>query len=202
MRLPFLVSSLVVIGSACAPATRSDEIPPAAIEQGPRYRLVYVNLGSPSVDSKVINEVGLVIQQELAHKGLLRAAPWETPTLVVRYALRGASEDRFDVRTNGTPLDVSDAGMVQPVSYSHSTSGCDGSRESMGHCSALDAPMPALPLSSRAMQQRRSLGLEIRELTTNRLVWSDARSDDGEWTRARALRIRPLVQATLSRATF
>lgn len=202
MRRQLLVSSLVVIGAACAPASRSVEIPPATMEGGPRYELVYVSLGSASVDRRVVDEVGVELQQELAHKGLLLAAPWETPTLVVRYALRGASEERFDVRTGGTPLDVSDGGMVQPVSYSRTYSGCDGSKESMGHCSALDAPTPMMPLVSATHQQRRSLRLEIRKVSSDEVVWANARSDDGEWTRARILRVRPLVQAALTGATF
>lgn len=72
----------------------------------------------------------------------------------------------------------------------------------MSHCSALDAPMPAMPLSGAIVQQRRSLAVEVRDLQSDHVVWANARSDDGEWTRARALRIRPLVQATLTQASF
>ena len=197
-----LVSLFVVTVMACAPATRPAEISPEAIEGGKRYQLVYVTLGSASVDRKVVDEVGVEIQQELAHKGLLLAAPWETPTLLVRYSLRGATEERFDVRSSGTPFDVGDAGSVMPVSYSRTYSDCDGSKESTGHCSALDAPKPSMPLSARIGQRHRSLAVEVRDLQDDHVVWAGARSDDGEWTRARALRIRPLVQATLTQASF
>lgn len=201
MRHLSLVSLLVATVVACAPASRSAEIAPATIAEGPRYRLVYVTLGSATVEQKVVDEVGVVIQQELAQKGFLLAAPWEEPTLIVRYSLRGENHERFDVRSGGTVLDVTNDGSVQPVSYSRTYSGCDGSKESKGHCSALDAPIPSMPLSARVGTQRRALGVEIRELAGDRLVWSGARSDDGEWTRARLVAVRPLVQATLTGLT-
>ena len=196
---------LMALLAACAPAAQNAEISSTTLEQGERYRLVFVTLGSTTTDQKVIDQVGLVIQQELAGKGLLLAAPWETPTLTVRYGMRGADLDRFDVRSGGTPFDVGRGGTVQPVSYTRSSgaSDCDGSAESRSHCSALDgvSGFPEL-VTAPTTHRIRSLALEIREIASDRIIWRDVRSDEGEWTRATVPRIRPLVQATLTDSPF
>src|SRR5689334_14232125 len=88
MRLRHLVSALVVIGSACAPATSPDAvITPELIESAPRYRLIYQARGEETVSAKVVDQVQLFLQRELANRGYLAAAPWEEPTVEVRFAV-------------------------------------------------------------------------------------------------------------------
>jgi hypothetical protein len=202
MRLPALFPVTFLLVAACAfghPA----EITPATLESGPRYQLTYVTLGSNDVDPKVVDQVAYSIQQELASRGLLLAAPWETPTLEVRFGLRGTNTERFDVRQDGFTNAPAMLIRTQPITYSRLSSDCDGSPESKTHCSEFDAASPlALSSAASSLQRRRTLGVEIRDIGTPHVRTAAIAGDDGEWTRGNAVRIRPLVEETIARLTL
>jgi hypothetical protein len=84
---------MVVSAAACAPAPNPNAvITPALLEHAPRYRLVFDQRSSEGVSAKVVDQAGLLLQEELAARGFLLAAPWETATVEFKYAVRDGFE--------------------------------------------------------------------------------------------------------------
>lgn len=106
---------------ACAPAPAPAVVTPELLDHAPRYRLV-----SPrGTDLASIKDFSAAVQQELALRGMLLAAPWETPTLQVSIASTA-------VRVRYEPAFAAGPTMQR--------AGCSGASYDSGHCTPLDGP--------------------------------------------------------------
>lgn len=181
MRLRHLVSSLVVIGSACAPATSPEAvITPELIESAPRYRLVYQARGEEIVSAKVVDQVQLFLQRELATRGYLAAAPWEEPTVEVRFAVAELA---------ATQLTGPSQPQMAPNPCHTDTREADGCAHSV---------WDNVPQLSSTRVVRHVLAVELRRVGGSDVLWHNTWDEEGHWTSARPELNRTIVRLVLN----
>ena len=148
-----LIPSLLLAAAACAPAPRPVAITPEFLDHAPRYQLV-----SPErAEADSVVGLTMAVQQELAQRGMLLAAPWETATYQVSV---GASEGSQPYRTTG------------PMMAMNVDSHCAGPNFDAGHCTALDGP--TLIPASAERQSVWVVSIRIREIASGKEVFGRA----------------------------
>lgn len=142
--LSFLLSAV-----ACAPAPRQVVLTPELLDHAPRYVL----LAPQGSDSATVQEMAQVLQQELAERGMLLAAPWEAPTLQVILASRESA-----VPYNGgmSIIPVANRGI------------CVDASADTGHCTPLDGPR--ITPQSPSMIPVVEIALQIRQIASGDVV--------------------------------
>jgi hypothetical protein len=180
MRLVALLPlSLVLTGTACVPSVPpSTVLTPAIIASAPRYRLVYAAPNSGEVSPKLLQQVEFILQDELAARGYLLAAPWEEPTLEVHFTLTE--------RSSFTTVMRAPVGEGECHTDTREPNGC-------AH-SAWDNVL----MSETARLEQYGLGVDLRPVGKTEPTWWNDWTLQGHWTPARPELNRSIVRLVLS----
>jgi hypothetical protein len=169
--LLFIAGSVATAG--CAPAGPSPAmVAPAGGEH--RYQLVFeVGVGDTPVADNAVARMALGIERALAERGMLRAAEWEDPTLVVRFRLD-------DGTAAGATAGLGVRDLRDQNGWVMDRARCAGADFTPDHCSQLDwVPVMPAAMAGRAPSTV-SLSITTRDADP-RLVWSETRIERTSW---------------------